>query len=401
MRITFFTHYAELYGANLSLLNLIEGLRNFGVHAHVICPDGGDLLTVLASRAIPTARLPFEWWVSTRPTVVGAVRRLFQNVRNLGPIVEQIARWRSDLVYSNSSVIPIGAMAAARLGLPHIWHIREFGSRDYDLWPDFGMRLMRTGLRSADGTIFVSRALKRAFLGRPTQANAHVIYNGVAPEVVFDDRRRAAEAQLGRQQPFTFVLVGRFRESKGQAEAIKAFAQVADPFSDVRLLLVGGAGETGDQAYFDHCRGIVDDLGVANRVEFWGYIPDPERAFLTADVALMCSRNEAMGRVTVEAMSACRPVIGYDSGGTSELIEHGRTGFLYHGDAAILAGCMARYVEAPELACQHGEAGWHQARLRYSTEAYARQIYEVLRGVRGRKRLLARPPTQGRAAHPG
>jgi glycosyltransferase involved in cell wall biosynthesis len=123
-------------------------------------------------------------------------------------------------------------------------------------------------------------------------------------------------------------------------------------------------------------------LAVTDRVEFWGYIPDPERAFLTADAALMCSRNEAMGRVTVEAMSACRPVIGFDSGGTSELIDQDRTGLLYRGDANALAECMARYVRAPELAHQHGEAGWRVARQRHSTETYAAQIFEVLRGVR-------------------
>jgi glycosyltransferase involved in cell wall biosynthesis len=122
-------------------------------------------------------------------------------------------------------------------------------------------------------------------------------------------------------------------------------------------------------------------LAVADRVEFWGFVPDPERAFLEADVALMCSRNEAMGRVTAEAMATCRPVIGYDRGGTSEMIDHDRTGLLYRGGTEALAACMARYVTAPELAWQHGQAGWHVARRRHSTEAYAAQVAEVLRRV--------------------
>jgi glycosyltransferase involved in cell wall biosynthesis len=114
----------------------------------------------------------------------------------------------------------------------------------------------------------------------------------------------------------------------------------------VRLLLVGGAGGTGDQGYMDGCRALAAELGVQDRVEFWGYVPDPERAFLAADVALMCSRSEAMGRVTAEAMSACRPVIGFDAGGTSELIDHGRTGLLY-GDPESLVECMLRYASDP------------------------------------------------------
>jgi glycosyltransferase involved in cell wall biosynthesis len=381
-RVAFITHYAELYGANLSLLNLIEGLGPYGVRSHVISPEPGELLPELARRGIPTAVLPFEWWVSARRAVTEAAVRLIRNVRHLRPLAAQISRWGSDLVYSNSSVFAIGAMAAAELGLPHVWHLREFGRRDYGLRPDFGARLSRLGYLSADATVFVSHALRRAILGLAPAANAHVVYNGVASEAVFDQRRQAAEALRGRRQPFTFALVGRFRESKGQAVAIQAFAQVAARNAASRLLLVGGAGQTGEQHYFDRCRSLAAQLAVADRVEFWGYVPDPERAFLEADVALMCSRNEAMGRVTAEAMSACRPVIGFDGGGTSELIDAGRTGLLYRGGWEALAACMAHYVAEPELAWQHGRAGWDEARRRHSTEAYATQIHEVLRGIR-------------------
>ena len=47
MRISFFTHYTELYGANRSLLDLIDGLAAHGVCAHMICPHPGDLVAEL------------------------------------------------------------------------------------------------------------------------------------------------------------------------------------------------------------------------------------------------------------------------------------------------------------------------------------------------------------------
>lgn len=380
-RVAFLTHYTELYGANLSLLNLLDGLGRFGVRGHVVCPDRGDLLAALDRRGVPAAVVPFEWWVSTRRTPEAAAARLIANVRHVRRLAARIAAWGCDLVYSNSSVFAVGAMTAAELGLPHVWHLREFGRRDYDLIPDLGARAARLVYRTADAVVFVSHALRRAVLGRAVPPNAHVVYNGVAPEATFDDRRRAAGAARGRGGPFTFALVGRFREGKGQAVAVRAFAEVAARFPASRLLLVGGAGATGDQEYFDHCRGLAAELGVADRVEFWGYVPDPERAFLAADVALMCSRNEAMGRVTAEAMAACRPVVGFDGGGTPELIADGETGLLYRGGPAELAAGMARYAADPDLAWRHGEAGWHAARRRHSTEAYAARIHDVLRGV--------------------
>lgn len=381
-RVAFLTHYTELYGANLSLLNLIDGLGDYGVRSHVICPDDGDLSAELARRGVPAAVCPFEWWVSPRPSARGTCARLVRAFRQVPPIVTRIDRWRCDLVYSNSSVFAAGALAAARLGLPHVWHLREFGSRDYDLWPDFGDGVARFGYRTASATVFVSEALRRAVLGRARPANAHVVYNGVASEPEFDARRRAAIAARGRGGPFTFVLVGRFRASKGQATAIRAFARVAARCPDVRLLLVGGAGQTGEPGYFEECRALAAELAVADRVEFWGYVPDPDRAFLAADVALMCSPNEAMGRVTAEAMSTCRPVIGFDNAGTSELIDHDRTGLLYRGGPDELAAGMVRYANEPELARRHGEAGWEVARRRHATEVYAARIAAIIHGVR-------------------
>jgi glycosyltransferase involved in cell wall biosynthesis len=379
MRITFFTHYTELYGANMSMINLIDGLARYGHSAAVVCPDRGDLHDALASRRVETFVCPFAWWVSPRPSRFGSARRFLTNLRLLPQLIAQLEFWRTELVYSNSSVFCIGALAAARLGVAHVWHIREFGDRDYDLCSDVGKGVVRRSILSANATIFVSQALRRAFLGRKIPDTSHVIYNGVAAEAEFDARRQRADSLRDRRQPFTFALVGRFRESKGQAIAIQAFADLARQNPDVRLLLVGGAGHTGDQRYYNSCRRLISDLNLDKRVEMWGYVPDPERAFLAADVALMCSRHEAMGRVTAEAMSCCRPVIGFDSGGTSELIDDGRTGLLYRGGADALAAKMAAYSAAPDLARAHGVAAWSTARDRHSTERYAGQIEKRLR----------------------
>jgi glycosyltransferase involved in cell wall biosynthesis len=383
LRVTFITHYAELYGANLSLLALIDGLKGFGVESRVIGPDPGDLIDALTARGVPAAVLPFEWWVSTRRSADATAGRAYRNLRHLRAITFQLREWGTDLVYSNASVFNIGAMAAAELGLPHVWHLREFGRQDYDLLPDLGRRMHRLGFLSADATVCVSHAIRRSLLGGTERPSVHVIYNGVGSAAVFDTRKRAADALRNRTQPFTFVLVGRFRESKGQHVAIRAFAIAAKRFPDCRLLMVGGAGGTGDQSYFDLCRALPGELGVADRVDFWGYIPDPERAFLAADCALMCSRSEAMGRVTAEAMSCGRPVIGFDAAGTSELIAHGQTGLLYRDGEKGLVDAMAHYLTNPADAISHGDAGWTAARGRHTTEGYAAQIHAVIRGVPG------------------
>src|SRR5262249_12995305 len=110
-RVVFITHYAELYGANLSLLNLIEGLGRHAVRPRVIAPEQGALPPELARRGVPAAVLPFEWWVSPRRTLPGAAARLLGNLRRLRPLAAQLTGWGCDLVYSNSSVFAVGAAA--------------------------------------------------------------------------------------------------------------------------------------------------------------------------------------------------------------------------------------------------------------------------------------------------
>ena len=50
MRVLFITHYTDLYGANRSLLNLIDGLKQFKVKSFVLCPSEGEIPRALEKR---------------------------------------------------------------------------------------------------------------------------------------------------------------------------------------------------------------------------------------------------------------------------------------------------------------------------------------------------------------
>ncbi len=394
MRIAFITHYTNLYGANRSLIDLIDGLREYDVIPHVIAPAEGDITHALCARNVSYAIMPIQWWVAKRnqdSLGMGSpmrwlyrylkwrrdtMKRLYKNIRILPALARQMKLWDIDIVYTNSSVTPIGAMAAWIIHRPHIWHLREFGDLDYGFYPDWAKRIFKYFIRSADIRVAVSKAIQSYYLGDNKSNSTYVIYNGVASSAKFAQLYSAANSSIAGQpdKPYTFTLVGLIHPSKGQDVAIKALALLISDFPKVRLLIVG-IGNT------DPLKKLASELGVEKNVEFWGHIENPYDAFLTADAVLMCSKHEAMGRVTAEAMSACRPVIGFDQAGTSELIEHGHTGLLYRGGAEDLADCMRQFVMNPPWARRLGDNGWHVARQKYSVETYAKSIYEVLLSV--------------------
>lgn len=392
MRVGFITHYPELYGANRSLLNLIDGLQKHQVTPYVISASEGQITDSLRVRGVAVEVLPIQWWVSKKPQPTNntwkylsqqyyakrkAIKRLYLNLQILKDLIEKLREWEIDAIHTNSSVTPIGLLAAKQLGIPHIWHFREFGDLDYGFLPDWGSGIHKLVIRSSDACIAISKTIRNHRLTGVASQRVHIIYNGIASEEEFDRLYALSQQKSVSQKPYTFAILGFIHPGKGQEIAIKALSLVANKFPETRLLIVGG----GKEADLRNLQQLAKSLQVEEKVEFWGQIADPYTAYRVADAVLMCSKNEAMGRVTVEGMSACLPVIGYDNAGTSELISHERTGLLYRGEHEELAKCMLRLVENPKWGQQIGHHGWQFARDRFTVESYAQAVYKVLLSV--------------------
>ena len=185
---------------------------------------------------------------------------------------------------------------------------------------------------------------------------------------------RGSEARWTAARPFTFLLVGLIHPSKGQVEAVEALSLLKRQGRSVHLVI---AGDGRDAAL----RQRIAELDVADAVDLKGFVKDPFPLFHEAHALLMCSRNEAMGRVTVEGMACGLPVVGHASGGTVELVDDGVNGLLYPGGAEALAERMARLAADPSLAHRLGDAAARSAAGRFSVERYAGEVLEVCRAV--------------------
>lgn len=378
VRVAFVTHYTAMYGANRSLLALVEGLRPLGVEPRVLSPGRGPVTDELEAMGVPVRAIGFRRWRTQGRR--GASLRLAGNLVVLPAVARQLRGWGVDLVYTNSSVVPVGIWAAELLGLPHVWHVREFGRADYGLTHDWGASFFGYWMRRSDAVVAVSEALRRHLapdLGREVR----VVYNGVVTrQRARELRDRAAESAAGTgpegeaSGPYAFVIVGTLGGRKGQAEAIDALALVRERGLDARLRIVG-SGPGGERERLER---RASERGVGGRVEFPGFVSDPFEEYMAADAVLVCSRKEAMGRVTAEAMFACRPVVGYRGGATPELVADGETGLLYEDGAEGLADAMAELARRPELGRRMGREGWGKAFPELTVEEYAGRIHRLV-----------------------
>ena len=104
-------------------------------------------------------------------------------------------------------------------------------------------------------------------------------------------------------------------------------------------------------------------LGTASgSIHFLGESSEVDMLMQACDLMVLPSLWEGFPYVVLEAMRAAKPVVATDSGGTSEAVEHGKTGLLIEpGDSWALAGAICRLLEDPAGGRDHGPAGPGQA----------------------------------------
>lgn len=372
-RILFVAHSVGMGGAERSLCELVRGLILEGTNVAVAVPGHGPAVDDLRAAGASVFSYPLAPWGGASRDPMRFVVRASKTLLGTLRLLSIIRRWQPGVVVTNTITTAAGALAAALGGRPHIWHIREFGLRDHGFRFDLGDTLAWQLISRLSATVVTnSEAVARHVRKRATSVDVSVVYNAVNVDVVSHPRVVAAGRTL------RLVIVGALTPGKGQQEAIHALAALPS-YIEAHLTIVGD-GLPGYRAYL---QGLVQQLRLEDRVTFAGQASNCASHMAAADVLLVCSQAEAFGRVTVEAMKFGLPVIGSRSGGTTELVAHGRTGLLYSpGDHAELATCIIALYADRELGDRLGEDAREWATPRFTQERTSAAFRTVLDSVR-------------------
>lgn len=127
MRVCFISHSADRYGAELALLELLQGLIAEGVDCRVLVPKKGPLLEALDRLHVEWEIIPYPQWVADarRRWIPSRMLRTVKTLLLAIPMARLITKWRCDVVCSNTVTIGAGALAARLARRPHIWHLHE------------------------------------------------------------------------------------------------------------------------------------------------------------------------------------------------------------------------------------------------------------------------------------
>ena len=124
-----------------------------------------------------------------------------------------------------------------------------------------------------------------------------------------------------------------------------------------------------------------------DRVWFLGQRPAEDMPALLArsDMFVWPAVNEAYGMALLEAQAAGIPVIAGDTGGVSEIVQHGVTGLLAPvGDAAALAAAMNGPLSDPARRAAMGRAAVDKVGRQHSLDIAAGRLNDIVRSAHHR-----------------
>lgn len=177
----------------------------------------------------------------------------------------------------------------------------------------------------------------------------------------------------------TLLNVGRLSPEKGQDLLLRAVAALAPRFPQLKLKFAGIGPLEAD------LRALAAALGIADRVEFLGYVEQMPQLYSQIDLVVQSSFTEGMPNVILEAAYLRVPIVATAVGGTAEVVEHGRSGWLIppHSLEALTAG-IERYLRDPDEFARMGDAAHARVCAEFSFDVRTRKLmdcYERLCGA--------------------
>lgn len=384
IRVAYFTHYTDMYGANRSLIEMIRTLKKIGIESIVITPKKGELNELLSCEGIKNKSFRFYSWVKfvNKNEIDENIPRMKTMKRYIRQYISvlRISFWLKfmniDIIHSNSSAINIGALVAERLKKAHIWHIREYGLEDYNIQYTIPFdKAVEFIENKSEKVIFISKNLLLTYKNYFKNPSKYmVIYDGVEKDEYYHLRNKKSFLQK-----LKIVVCGLIHFNKNQKEVIKAISLLDDNTrKNIEVHFIGG----GDPVYIKSLKQYVNNKKITNTVYFHDYMKEINAFIKVAHIAIMPSRKEAFGRVTVEYMLSGLGVIASDSGANPEIIENNVTGLLYKlGNEIELSEKIIRFVSDRSFLYQCALNGQNKALNFFTSKHNSSNVNEVYKSL--------------------
>jgi len=349
---------AQLFGAERSLLDVLAAVDRRKFELSCVLPGGSDdYLRAVGGHATDVVVFPYGIWDWRRPLRSRATSGFEQVFRRLG----------ANLVHVNTIALRDPLLAARRLGVPSLVHVRELIDRDRDMAWRLGGRpasIVRSVRESSDFILANSEASHALYR---KEGRSFRLYNCVnCAHFDLPNEIEAGKLKVG--------IISNNSPKKGIEYFVKLAIMAAERRPELEFFVIGPINR--------HVRRLQHMLARRDppvNLRFQGYVADPRDAIRQLNVVVSFSTvAESFGRTIAEAMAARRPVIAYDWGAAPELIRHAVDGYLVaYRDIAQAFEHLEALAARPNLVIEMGCNGRARAETMFSPAGFASELNEV------------------------
>ncbi len=355
----------DLYGASKIFLQIIPILSNQDYEIHVVLPSKGPMDDFLENKI----NLNYHSLGVLRRKYLnplGLINRALTNLKAIKFLSSYIKKNEINLVYTNTSTILAGGIAAKKNKIPSLFHIHEIpvGNKFYEL---FSGKMIN---KYSNKIITVSDSVKKHWIKYVNENKIERIYNGI----VFEKTDFIDELEKEKDD-FLITSVARIIPYKGHGYLIEIANELIKKSKRFKFLIVGDTLSS-YTSYKLSIKQRVIDLGLENRIKFLGFRKDISNILKQSDLFIHPAISpDPLPTVLFESLYNNLPSVATNLGGAIEILDNGQNGLLIPiSNFKKAASLIYDYSNNKKLQIEHLENSKMKLETNFSSELFKKNI---------------------------
>ena len=364
----------DLYGASKIFLQIIELLKSNGHQIHVVLPSNGPLDKMI-SQIKGTHVSYYSLGVLRKKYLnpLGLINRLVANIKAIKFLSKYIKDHSIDLVYTNTSTILCGGIAAKKNSVPSIFHIHEIptGNKLYEFFSG------KTINRYSNKVLTVSNSVKNQWIKYIHDKKIERIYNGIVFEKI--DFLNKIDRN---QDDFVITSVARLIPYKGHRYLIEIANELIKKSIKFKFLIVGDTLSS-YVSYEKSVKQKVNDLGLEHQIKFLGFRNDVSSILKQSDLFIHPAISpDPLPTVLFESLHNDLPTVATNLGGAIEILDYGNNGLLIpYNDSKKAANLINEYCNNIKLQKKHLENSKKNFKINFSSDSFNKNILKEVNSL--------------------
>ena len=362
----------DMYGASRIVLQVIDILIKAKYEVHVILPYKGVLNKIITDKG-----------ASCNIYNLGVLRKKYMNLKGLynrflkikkakNHISNYIDKHHIDLLYTSTSVIISGALAAKKSGIRSISHIHEIptANKIYEIFIGLFVRYYSTQV------IVVSNSVAKHWQPYLKKNQLLTVYNGI----IFPLTKASDNTKRKIGQNITVTSIARLIPIKGHKYFIEVAKELFKLNNQYQFLIVGDTFP-GYESYEEELKTLVIENDLHQKIHFLGYRTDVEAILAKSDLVFHSSiAPDSLPTVLFEAIKMKVPLVATELAGAVEILDNGNCGLLVPlNNAKKVADLINDYIKDEKLKISNIEKAIEYTNQHFSPTQFKKNILDIFK----------------------